>query len=402
MSLLIKNCKLLSNNQEVIKHILIRNGKIAKISDNAEHAEKMIDADSNFIIPGVIDPHVHFREPGLTHKEDFFTGSCAAAAGGITTIIDMPNTQPPVTTVWDMQFKRALAKKSIVNYGFHFGGSADDNINEIKKAGNIASVKVFMNVSTGKMLIEDDELLERVFSASGLVAVHAEKDMVEKAIKLSKKCGNRLYLCHLSLKKEIDVLRQYKNDRIFAEAAPHHLFLTNNDFRKMKGFADMKPALKSQKDQDALWDAIEEGLIDTIGTDHAPHTIKEKKQKKYPAGVPGCETMLPLLLDAVNKGKISLTKVVRLTSANPARIFRIKNKGRIAAGYDADLTIIDMSLKKKVKNKELNTKCRWSPFNGKILKGWPVTTIIGGNVVFHNNKINNIPAKEISYYGDRE
>jgi len=397
MSLLIKNCKLISNEQEVIKNILLKDGKIAKITDESVYADKTIDANFNFIIPGFIDPHVHFREPGLTHKEDFFTGSKAAAAGGITTILDMPNTKPPTVSVWDLEVKRRLAEKSIVNYGFHFGGSVDDNVEEIKKVRNVASTKVFMNVSTGKMLIEDDKLLEKVFSNSEIVAVHAEKEMVEKAIKLSKKCGNRLYLCHLSLAEEIDVLREYKDDNISAEVTPHHLFLTNKDVKRLGAFAEMKPDLKSQKDQNALWQAIEEGLIDTIGTDHAPHTIQEKKAKKYPAGVPGCETVLPLILNAVNNGRISLTTVVRMMSTNPARIFGIKNKGRIAVGYDADLVIIDMNLEKKVENNKLFTKCRWSPFNGKILKGWPVTTIVGGNIVFHNNKINNIPAKEVIY-----
>ena len=395
MSLLIKNCKLISDGEEVVKNILISDGKIAKISDEIVFADRMIDVNKKFVIPGVIDPHVHFREPGLTHKEDFFTGGCAAAAGGITTIIDMPNTKPPTVSAFDLEVKRKLASKSIVNYGFHFGGSVDDNVSEIKKVKNAASIKVFMNVSTGKMLIEDDELLERVFSASSIVAVHAERGMVEKAIKISKRCGNRLYLCHISLGSEVDVLRRYKDSNIFAEVTPHHLFMTNKDVKRLKGFAEMKPELKSQEDQDELWKAIKEGLIDTIGTDHAPHTIEEKKAKQYPAGVPGCETSLALMLNAVNEGRTDLTTVVRLMCSNPAKIFGIAGKGKIAVGYDADLTVIDMELEKRVENGRLYTKCGWNPFNGKILKGWPVTTIVGGNIVFHNNKLNNIPAKEI-------
>lgn len=387
--MLIKNCKLIQRNKQIIRDILIDGKFIKKIAGNIEpkNKEKVIDARFNYVIPGLIDPHVHFREPGLTHKEDFFTGSKAAAAGGITTILDMPNTKPETVSVKELNKKRRLAKKSLVNYGFHFGGSVDDNVEEIKKVRDVASVKVFMNVSTGKMLIEDDDLLERVFNVAELVSVHAEKEMVEKAIRLSKKCGNKLYLCHLTLASELEVLRKYKDDQIFAEVTPHHLFLTKNDVKKLKAFAEMKPDLKTKKDQDALWQAIDDGLIDTIGTDHAPHTVEEKKAKDYPSGVPGCETALPLMLDAVNKGKISLTKVVRLMSTNPAKIFGIKNKGKIAVGYDADLVIIDMELKKKVENKKLFTKCKWSPFNEKILKGWPIITIVNGRVVFDKGMI---------------
>jgi dihydroorotase len=398
MSLLLRNCRLISDGKEVIRNILVKGGKIRKITSENISAAEEIDAEFNYVIPGVIDPHVHFREPGFTHKEDFLSGSKAAAAGGITTFLDMPNTKPETVTAEALNEKRRLAKKSVVNYGFHFGGSADDNAEEIKKVKGIASVKVFMNVSTGKMLIKDKKLLKKIFSNSEIISVHAEKDMVKKAIALSKECHNRLYLCHISLGSELDVLRKFKDDNIFAEATPHHLFLTDKDAKMLKGFADMKPSLKTKKDQDALWKAIDEGLIDTIGSDHAPHTIEEKKSKNFPSGVPGCETSLSLMLDAVNKGRISLTKVVQLMSESPARIFRIKNKGKIAVGYDADLVIVDMNLEKKVNSSELFTKCCWSPFNGKTLKGWPITTIVMGEIVFNKGMLNsNIAAKEVKY-----
>jgi dihydroorotase len=400
MSLLLKNCKLLMHGIPVIKDILIEDGVIKKVGRIDAAAETVVNVKEDFVIPGVIDPHVHFREPGLNHKEDWKTGSYAAAKGGVTTVLDMPNTKPPTFTLGDLEEKRRLASKSIVNYGFHFGGSSADNIEEIKKAGNAASTKIFMNHSTGNLLIEDLELIEKIFNASKMVATHAEGKQVEEAVEISKKTGRKLYLCHLSLKSEVDFLKQNKTSNIFCEVTPHHLFLTNNDFRKMKGFAFMRPNLKSEKDQKALWDAIEYGLIDTIGTDHAPHTIEEKRAKKYPAGIPGIETMLPLMLDAVNKKKITMQKLVEMTSRNPAKIFGIKNKGLLRIGYDADLVVVDMDLKQKVRNDELFTKCGWSPFNGKILKGWPVMTIVNGNIVYESGHVvNKIKAKEVCFGG---
>jgi dihydroorotase len=399
MKLLIENCRLASNIGDVTRNILIKNGKIKKITADKVRCEKIIDAEGNYVLPGIIDPHVHFREPGLTHKEDLFTGSVAAAAGGITTILDMPNTKPPTTTIQLLKEKRALGEKSIVNYGFHFG-AAVDNIAEIPKARRkTASTKLFMNLSTGKMMIEGRNLIEQIFEASRIVAVHAEKEKVAEAVAYAKKTKTHLYLCHISLKDEIDFIRRAKNNQIFAEVTPHHLFLTEKDFKKKKGFADMKPSLKKQEDQDALWAAIDDGIIDTIGTDHAPHTKEEKRKKGCPSGVPGCETALALMLDAVNKGRISLTKVVRLMSSNPAKIFSIKNKGMIKEGYDADLVIVDMNKRKKVVGKKLYTKCKWSPFEGKILKGWPIITIRGGNVIFDDTGFYDIKAKGVVFDG---
>ncbi len=311
----------------------------------------------------------------------------------------MPNTNPPTTTLELLKEKKRLAKKSIVNYGFHFG-AAVDNLEEIKKVQKkVASTKLFMNISTGKMMIDKRPLVEKIFAASKMVAVHAEKEKVGEALAFAKKTGTPLYLCHISLKEEIECIRNAKNEKIFAEVTPHHLFLTRDDYKKKKGFADMKPNLKSEKDRLALWDAIDEGVIDTIGTDHAPHTRDEKKKRKYPSGVAGCETALPLMLNAVNKGKISLTKVVKLMCENPARIFKIKKKGKIEPGYDADIVIIDMKKRKKVNEKKLYTKCKLSPFNGKILKGWPIVTIVGGKVVFDGTGFYDIKSKGVVFDG---
>jgi len=397
MSLLIKNGKVHQNGSLVNKNIFIKNHKIEKITSKDIRAEKTINAKNKIIIPGLIDSHVHFREPGMEHKEDFFTGSTAAAAGGITTVLDMPNTLPPTTNLQRLEEKRKLAKKSIVNYGFHFG-STEDNLAEIKKAKNIASVKVYMDYTTGDLKLDKEKVLKKIFSSNKIVTVHSENENVLKALELMQHCNNHLYLCHVSSKEELHYARKGMiNNKVFVEVCPHYLFLTAKDVNELGSFAEMKPGLKTKEDQKALWGAISKGQISTIATDHAPHTKGEKMQLNYPYGVPGCETMLPLLLNAFNEKRIELKKIVQLCSENPAKIFRIKNKGHIKEGYDADLAIIDLNLKKEVKNNKLLTKCGWSPFEGWKLRGWPVATVINGNVAFENGKINNIQAKEVVY-----
>lgn len=404
---MIKNGEVYTENKLIKTNILIEKNKISKLTNNDIKSDKIIDAKNKIIIPGLIDSHVHFREPGFTYKEDFFTGSCAEAAGGITTFFDMPNTNPFTTTVKLLQEKRKLAKKSIVNYGLHFGASLKNNSNEIKKAKNIPSTKLYLNVTTGNMIIEDENIVNDIFKASKLVMTHAEETVVDKVIETNKKYGHGLHLAHITLASEIKSIKKAKSDSnynnsqhpITCEVTPHHLFLTNDDFKKQKGFCDMKPTLKSKQDQESLWEAIEEGIIDTIATDHAPHTIEEKQQPNWPYGVPGCETMLPLLLDAYNKKRISLKKIVELCCENPTKIFKIKNKGFIKVGYDADLTIIDLNKEKKVNNDELLTKCKWSPFNNWKLKGWPIMTIVNGNIVYDNGKINDIKAREVEFDG---
>ncbi len=395
-SLTIKDCKILDNGQLVDSNIFINNGIIKKIGEYTK-ADEEINAESKIVIPGIIDPHVHFREPGFTHKEDFLTGSMAAAKGGITTYIDMPNTQPPTTTVINLEEKRKMALKSVVNYGFHFGATSN-NLEQIRKASNIASVKVFMNTSTGKLMIKAPEILKKVFSSFPIITVHAEKEKVVEAIKYNRLTGNRLYLCHISSREEILFLRKNKTAGIYIEVTPHHLFLNSGDNKD--GYTSMKPNLKSKIDQDELWKSISDGTIDTIGTDHAPHTKEEKEGEEEVYGVPGAETMLPLLLDAVNKNRINLQKLVELCCENPAKIFGITNKGKIVEGYDADLVIIDMELEKEIINEDMLSKCGWTPFNGKKAKGWPVITIVNGKVVYRNNEITNkTSGREVFFNG---
>jgi dihydroorotase len=250
-----------------------------------------------------------------------------------------------------------------------------------------------MNVSTGNLKIDEPAMVEKIMSAATLCTTHAEGEQLTKAIEIAAKLKKKFYACHISTEDEIKQIRKNRK-YVYCEVTPHHLFLTEKDKEKLGKLADVKPSLKAEKDLEALWKALQSGIVDTIATDHAPHT-KEEKLNEERAGLPGIETMLPLLLDAVNKKRLTLQQVIDLTSKNPAKIFRIKNKGQLKEGYDADLVVIDMNLEKEVKSDELLTKTGWSPFEGKVLKGWPITTIVRGNVVYDNNNIFEIRSKEI-------
>lgn len=383
MSLLVEKGRVYIKGELINKNILVENGKIKKITSSKPMADEKINAKGMVVVPGFIDPHVHFRDPGLTHKEDFKTGSFAAVAGGVTCILDMPNTKPPTLTNELLKEKGEIASsKSAVNYGLHFGSSLD-NIEEIREAKGVPSVKIFMNASTGNMLIEDGETVKRIIESARICSIHAENDNVRKAIEFAKSLKKKFYLCHITEERELEYVKGNGKENVFVEVTPHHLFLTEND---QDNFVIMKPPLKSEKDRKALWEALRDGTIDTIGSDHAPHTIEEKISSEV-YGVPGVETRVPLILDAVNKGKITLERMVETMCENPAKIFKIKNKGFIEEGKDGDLTVIDMKLRKKVRNDGLFTKCGWSPFEGFELQGWPVITIVNGKVIFENGEV---------------
>lgn len=395
MSLLIKNGQVFTNGKLELLDILIEDGKIKKLTKEQANAKKVIDASNKIILPGMIDCHVHFRDPGFPNKEDFLSGSKAAAKGGVTTILDMPNNKPPTIKIKDLNKKRAIAKrKSLVNYGFHFGCS-DNNINEIKKLNNVASVKIYLNETTGNLIVNKSTTIAKVLNNAKFVTVHAEDSSLKKIVLIAKKLRKKFYMCHISSKRELKYIRANKKS-IFVEVTPHHLFLTKKDRKNMGPFAYMKPILKTKEDQRYLWDALQTGYIDVIASDHAPHTYEEKKKFK-PAGVPGVETTVPLLLDSVNKQKIFIQDMVRYVSENPAKIFKIKHKGFIKEGYDADLMIVDMDMKKKIRNQDMATKVKWSPFEYKLIVGWPVMTIVNGNVVYDKGKFFNFKGKEVEF-----
>lgn len=397
--MLIKNCRMIIDGEEQFKDILVENEKIVSIEDDLSgvSSDEIIDAAGNYVISGVIDPHVHMRDPGMTHKEDFTTGSMACAKGGITTFFDMPNTVPNTITEETLLEKKKLHKgKSYVDYGFWFGGSKADNHDEVKKVQDkVIATKVFMNVSTGNMLVEDEKVLEDIFKNSKLVGVHAEGEMIPKAISLSEKLDVPVYLCHLSTKEDVQYVREAKKKglKVYGEVTPHHLFLNVSDVEK-NPLLRMKPELKTKEDNEALWEGVLDGTIDTIGTDHAPHRIEEKKAK-LTFGIPGAENSLEMMLKAVRCDKISLEKLMKIMSENTAEIFGLKNKGKIAVGYDADLVIVDMTTEEIISQENVISKCGWTPYEGFEKGGKILTTIVRGNVVFNDGKFINKIGKEV-------
>lgn len=404
--MLVKNCKLVvENNQEIIRDILIEDGVITKIDENIQaEGHEIVDAQSNYVLPGIIDVHTHMRDPGLTHKEDFTSGSKACARGGVTTFIDMPNTIPvTVTEKALMDKKDMMVGRSYVDYGFHFGGSKKDNSEEIKKVlDKVASTKIFLNMSTGDMLIENEKVVENIFRESKIISVHAEEGMVEKAIEFCKKYDKELYLCHLSKASEIELLKQAKTEgvKVFGEVTPHHLFLNVDDVNateRSKMLLRMKPELKEKSDNEALWKALADGTLDSIGTDHAPHLIEEKLAK-LTYGVPSVENSLEMMLNGVKESRITFERLIEVMCKNPAKIFKIKNKGDIAVGYDGDLVIVDINDNSPIKDDKVITKANWTPFENCNRGGRVLTTILRGEIVYNKGNFNGIHGREVKYY----
>ncbi|MEK9159568.1 MAG: dihydroorotase [Patescibacteria group bacterium] len=366
-----------------IKNVTVVSAQGREVRDvSFEGADEVVDGTGKFLLPGAIDAHVHFRDPGSSEKEDWATGSAAALAGGVTTVLDMPNTTPATITVEALEAKRAVAAtKSLVNFGLFFGATRD-NLDEMRRAENICGIKIYMGSSTGNLLLDDPAVWEEVFKIAKEknvpVVVHAETESMiqagkrdcecarvatEAAIALREKVGNRLHIAHVSCKAELALIREHKCPELTCEVTPHHLLFTEAD--RKDAFLKMNPPLRTAADQAALWEGLRDGTIDCIATDHAPHTVEEKQKpmEEAPAGVPGVEFMLPLMLNAVNEGKLTLEKLVELTSENPARIFGVQ-----AAGY----VLVDLDLDKTIENADILSKCGWSPYKGRQIKGWPI------------------------------
>lgn len=336
----------------------------------------------SLILPGLIDPHVHLRTPGQSHKEDFYTGTAAALAGGFTTIIDMPNNKNPIITKERLEEKITVAKKDVVSdIGFYFG-SQGDNISEFEKVKKkVLGLKLYLNETTGNFLI-DREKIEDIFNAWGdtPILLHAEDDAISFIITVVRKIKKRAHFCHISTASDLSQIIRAKEEGlpVTCGVTPHHLFLTEDDMKTLGAFGKMKPPLRSKKDVDYLWKYL--SAIDVVESDHAPHTKEEKKSANPPYGVPGLETTLPLLLTATFENKLIIDDIVRLCHVNPARIFGIKN--------DSKTTIeIDMSYSYPIENSELFTKCRWTPFVGWRVKGKVTKVILHGKLVFKHGKI---------------
>ena len=428
---LIKNARLVNEGKIKEADVYIIDGIISEISESISPKSpdvQIFDAEGNYMLPGLIDDQVHFREPGLTHKETIKDGSKAAVAGGITSFIEMPNTIPQTTTVELLEEKFKMAEESsYANYSFMFGGT-NDNLDEILKVDpkTTAALKLFLGSSTGNMLVDNEKVLEQIFSKSPLlIAVHCEdeatikKNMEEcverygdnipielhpkirseeacyisssRAVALAKKTGARLHVFHLSTAKELALFsnkKPLKDKKITAEVCIHHLWFNDSDYAKKGTFIKWNPAVKTKKDQEALLQALKDDLIDVIATDHAPHTKEEKKNPytKAPSGGPLVQHALPAMLQLYHQEKISLEKIVEKMCHNPAILFQIKDRGFIREGYKADLVLVDLNAPWAVQPDNILYKCGWSPFEGVTFKSRVTHTFVNGNLVYRNFK----------------
>ena len=422
-SLLIQRAQiLLRDGQFFLGDLSVQGGKIVEIAAAiaSEGYSTIIDAQGLTLLPGVIDPQVHFREPGLEHKEDLFTASCACARGGVTSFLEMPNTRPLTTTQETLDDKLArAAQKCLVNYGFFMGATAE-NLPDLLSAHPSCGIKIFMGSAHGALLVPTEAELEPIFAqGSRLIAVHAEDQarIIERrklfagitdpaihsqiqdeeaaliatklALKLSKKYQRRLHILHLSTGIEAELLRQDKPTWVTAEVTPQHLVLTTAEYARIGTLAQMNPPLRSADNLDVLWQALLDGVIDFIATDHAPHTLAEKAQPypQSPSGMPGVETSLAVMLTQAKQGRCTVSQVAHWMSKAVADAYQIPNKGVIAPGYDGDLVLVDLENYKPVLRAELQTKCGWSPFEGQNLTGWPQVTIVGGQIVYERGQL---------------
>ena len=438
MKTLIKNANIINENKIFKSDILIQDDLILKIDPHIpeEDSWKIINAEGQYLIPGVIDDQVHFRDPRLTHKGDIETESKAAIAGGTTSFIDQPNTVPNAVTQELLEDKYHLgAEKSYANYSFSMGGT-NDNLDEVLKTNpkNVAAIKLFLGSSTGNMLVDNPETLEHIFSNTKMIiCVHCEdEDTIRKnteqyknqygddipmkfhhlirsdeacyissskAIELAKKTGAKLHIYHLSTAKEMPLFQNnipLKDKKITAEVCVHHLTFTNDDYETKGSLIKWNPAVKTQKDQDALWEALLDDRIDVIATDHAPHA-KEEKQNPYtkcPSGAPLVQHSLNVMLEHHKNGKISLEKIVEKMCHNPALLFQIEKRGFVREGYKADLVLVDLNQSYTVSKENILYKCGWSPLEGETFHSKVTHTFVNGHLAFENGTFSPVKKAE--------
>lgn len=435
-SLLIRRARiLLPDGEFLVGDVEICDRQIVRVAAEIDATgDREIDATGLTLLPGVIDPQVHFREPGLEHKEDLFTASCACAKGGVTSFLEMPNTRPLTTTQAALDDKlRRAAEKCLVNYGF-FIGATPEILPDLLTANPTCGIKVFMGSMHGQLLMDNEVVLEEIFAKGDrLIAVHAEDQArinqrrqefagisdvavhsqiqdnqaallaTQLAVKLSKKYQRRLHILHLSTGDEAEFLRLEKPSWVTAEVTPQHLLLNTNAYATIGSLAQMNPPLREPRDNEILWQALLDGVIDFIATDHAPHTLAEKAQTypNTPSGMPGVETSLPLMLTQAVAGRCTVAQVANWMSAAVAKAYKIPNKGQIAPDFDADLVLVDLDNYRPVVREEMASKCGWSPFEGWNLTGWPVVTIVGGKVVFEKGKLDtNVRGEALTFDAD--
>lgn len=431
MKILIKNARIVNENQILESDLLIENDLIQKIAVNIDSdiADHVIDAAGKYLLPGVIDDQVHFREPGLTHKGDIESESRAAVAGGVTSFIEQPNTVPNAVTQDLLEDKYQIAaQKSFANYSFMMGGT-NDNLEEVLKTNprNVAGIKLFLGSSTGNMLVDNPETLENIFSKTKmLIAVHCEDEATirkntemyreqygddipmeyhhlirseaacyissSKAVELAEKTGARLHVFHVSTAKETSLFRNdipLSEKKITAEVCVHHLTFTNKDYETKGTLIKWNPAVKTKGDRQGLWDALLDDRIDVIATDHAPHTLEEKENvyTKAPSGGPLVQHSLPVMLENFRSGKISIEKIVEKMCHNPAILFRIEKRGFIREGYKADLVLVDDQSEWTVSKDNILYKCGWSPLEGMKLHSKVTHTFVNGNLAYENGEV---------------
>ena len=421
-NLIIKNGSCYINGKLEQTDIAINNGKIEKIGKLSLNNSKFFDATDKIVLPGIIDTQVHFREPGSTDREDLESGSRAAVLGGVTSVFEMPNTNPPTSNLIEFNKKLDLAKNRMhCNYSFYFGATPEnvDQLAKLKGLEGCCGVKLFAGSSTGKLLVDKEKDTEKVISNSDrIVSIHSEDEEIlnlrkkfikegdvhshpewrnaecamsstRRVVKIAERYNKQIHVLHVTTKEEVDFLAMHKKNVTF-EITPQHLTLYAPDcYDKLGSFAQMNPPIRKKEHYDRLWVAVKNSVVDVLGSDHAPHS-KEDKNKKYPAspsGMPGVQTILPIMLDHINNEKLSLDQLVKLMCENPCKIFGIKRKGYLKEGYDADLTIIDMNKSVTIKNEMIASKCGWTPFDNYKVKGFPVATIVNGSIVMKDGKV---------------
>ena len=412
--ILFQDAQIVLPNQVHEGSLLVEDGRILQIDPGSVSADRVVDCSGLHLMPGVIDDQVHFREPGLTHKEDLATASRACAAGGVTSFLEMPNTKPPAVTVEGVRAKEALgAEKSLVNYGFYIGATPD-NVDQLRAATNVPGIKIFIGSSTGNLLVDQQEALERIFAETTLpICAHCEDEATVRAnaerlagttdvadhsnirnVKaaviattrakdLAIRHKHRFHVLHVSTAAEIPLLVD-AGPYLTAEVCLHHLFFNQGDYDRLGTRIQMNPSIKSAEDNRQLMQALLDGHIQVIATDHAPHTLEEKSKSypESPSGLPAVENSLALMLDQVVAGNCTITQVASWMSDAPARVWGMVGKGRIETGYDADLVLVDLRQQRTIEDSKQHTKSKWSPWHGQTLTGWPVSTWVAGHQVW--------------------